>query len=113
MARLANPRLAIRRSMRHREAMSVDMEAVILDVLGKLAPGKSASSEEVARAADNENWRRLTGHVRATARGLARQGKIVVTRHGKPADPESFKGVYRLRLPMEGEQLPLSPKLDD
>ena len=30
--------------------MAVDMEAVILDVLGKLAPGKSASSEEVARA---------------------------------------------------------------
>lgn len=83
--------------------MSVDMEAVILDVLGKLAPGKSASSEEVARAADNENWRRLTGHVRNTARGLARQGKIVVTRHGKPADPENFKGVYRLRLPLPGE----------
>ena len=31
--------------------MTVDMEAVILEVLGKLAPGKSASSEEVARAA--------------------------------------------------------------
>ena len=83
--------------------MSVDMEAVILDVLGKLPAGKSASSEEVARAADNENWRRLTGHVRSTARGLARQGKIVITRHGKPADPEKFKGVYRLRMPMEGE----------
>jgi hypothetical protein len=23
----------------------------------------------------------------------------VITRHGKPADPEDFKGVYRLRLP--------------
>jgi hypothetical protein len=83
--------------------MAVDMEAVILEVLGKLAPGKSASSEEVARAADPEGWRRLTGHVRATARGLARQGRIVVLRHGKPADPDSFKGVYRLRLPLEGE----------
>ena len=82
----------------------VDMEAVILEVLGKLAPGKSASSEEVARAADPENWRKLTGHLRNTARGLARQGKIVVTRHGKPADPEAFKGVYRLRLPTEEEQ---------
>jgi hypothetical protein len=83
--------------------MAVDMEAVILEVLGRLAPGKSASSEEVARAADPEGWRRLTGHVRATARGLARQGRIVVLRHGKPADPDSFKGVYRLRLPLEGE----------
>lgn len=84
--------------------MSIDMEAVILDHLSKLPPGKSASSEEVARAADNENWRRLTGHVRSTARGLARQGKIVVLRHGKPADPEAFKGVYRLRLPTAEEQ---------
>ena len=83
--------------------MSVDMEAVILEILGKLPAGKSASSEEVARAADNQNWRKLTGHVRNTARGLARQGRIVITRHGKPADPETFKGVYRLRLPLPGE----------
>ena len=37
--------------------------------------------------------------MRATAIGLARQGKLVITRHGKPADPDSFKGVYRLKLP--------------
>jgi hypothetical protein len=79
--------------------MAVDMEAVILEVVSTLAPGKSVSSEEVARAADPENWRRLTGHVRGAAKGLARQGRIVILRHGKPADPESFKGVYRLRLP--------------
>lgn len=85
--------------------MTIDMEAVILEVVGKLAPGKSASSEEVARAADPVRWQRLTGHVRNTARGLARQGKLVVTRHGKPADPETFKGVYRLRLPSEAERL--------
>ena len=84
--------------------MAVDMEAVILELVGKLAPGKSASSEEVARAADPEGWRRLTGHVRNTARGLARQGRLVITRHGKTADPEKFKGVYRLRLPTEDER---------
>ena len=42
-------------------------------------------------------------HVRAVARGLARQGKVVILRHNKPADPDDFKGVYRLRLPLEGE----------
>ena len=26
-------------------------------------------------------------------------GTVVITRHGKPADPDSFRGVYRLRLP--------------
>jgi hypothetical protein len=83
---------------------NVDIEAVILEILGKLAPGKSASSEEVARAADPETWRKLTGHVRGAARGLARKGLIVITRHGKPADPESFKGVYRLRLPTDAER---------
>lgn len=75
------------------------VEATIFDLLGKVAPGKSISPEEVARAVDPEGWRRRLGHVRATAVGLARQGRLVITRHGKPADPEDFKGVYRLRLP--------------
>ena len=80
------------------------MEAIILEMVGKLAPGKSASSEEVARAADPERWQRLTGHVRATARGLARQGRLTVLRHNKPADADTFKGVYRLRLPTDDER---------
>lgn len=79
--------------------MAIDMEAVILTVVSELPPGKSVSSEAVARAADPENWRRLTGHVRGAAKGLARQGRLVILRHGKPADPETFKGVYRLRAP--------------
>jgi hypothetical protein len=83
---------------------NTDIEAVILEFVGKLPEGKSASSEEVARAADPENWRKLTGHVRGAARGLARKGLLVITRHGKPADPETFKGVYRLRLPTEAER---------
>jgi hypothetical protein len=79
--------------------MSVDIEAAIFDLLGKLPAGKSVSPEEVARSVDPEGWRRLLGHVRAISKGLARQGRLVITRHGKPADPEDFKGVYRLRLP--------------
>jgi hypothetical protein len=27
----------------------------------------------------------------------------VITRHGKPADPADFRGVYRLKLPVSGE----------
>jgi hypothetical protein len=79
--------------------MSAEIEAAIFDLLAKAAPGKSISPEEVARAADPEGWRRSLGHVRAVARGLARQGKVVILRHNKPADPDDFKGVYRLRLP--------------
>jgi hypothetical protein len=79
--------------------MSEHVETAIFDLLAKVAPGKSISPEDVARAVEPERWRRLMGHVRGTAIGLARQGRLVITRHGKPADPEDFKGVYRLKLP--------------
>ena len=79
--------------------MSDAVEAAIFDLLAKAAPGKSVAPEEVARAVDPEGWRRLLGQVRATAVGLARQDRLVITRHNKPADPDTFKGVYRLRLP--------------
>jgi hypothetical protein len=76
------------------------VEAAIFDLLGgKVAPGKSISPEAVARAVDPEGWRRILGRVRAVARRLAREGRLVILRHNKPADPEDFKGVYRLRLP--------------
>lgn len=80
--------------------MADPLEAAIFELLGAVAPGKSISPEMVARTVDPEGWRRQLSHVRAIARGLARQGRLVITRHGKPADPEDFKGVYRLRLPM-------------
>lgn len=79
--------------------MSEAVETAIFDLLAKVAPGKSVSPEEVARAVDPESWRRTLGHVRAVARGLARDGRLVILRHNKPADPNDFKGVYRLRLP--------------
>ena len=75
------------------------IESTIFDLLAALPAGKSVSPEEVARATDAENWRRLLPQVRATAIGLARQEKLVITRHGKPADPNALKGVYRLRAP--------------
>lgn len=79
--------------------MTANVEETVLALLAPLAPGKSISPEDVAKAVDPERWRRLLGHVRNTAIGLARQGKLEITRHGKPADPDKFKGVYRLRLP--------------
>jgi hypothetical protein len=84
--------------------MTANVEETLLALLAPLTPGKSISPEEVARAVDPEGWRRLLGHVRATAIGLARQDKLVITRHGKPADPDKFKGVYRLRLPQPIEE---------
>jgi hypothetical protein len=75
------------------------VEAAILALLAELAPGKSVSPEAVARALDAEGWRRRLPQVRSAAIGMARQGRLVITRHGKPADPDTLKGVYRLRPP--------------
>ena len=80
--------------------MSADVESAIFELLGTLPGGKSVSPEDVARAVDRAGWRRELGKVRAVAVGLARAGRLVILRHNKPADPETFKGVWRMRLPI-------------
>jgi hypothetical protein len=60
---------------------------------------RSVSPETVARHAGGDDWRRILPQVRAEAVGLARAGRLVILRHGRPADPDAFKGVYRLGLP--------------
>ena len=70
-------------------------------MLAELPAGKSLSPQQVAQAvtAEGEDWRRQLPRLRAIVVGLARQEKLVVLRHGKPADPNAFKGVYRLTRP--------------
>ena len=91
----------------------MSIESTIFDMLAPLEPGKSISPEQVARAVDADGWRRQLGQVRATAIGLARQDQLVITRHGKPANPEKFKGVYRLRLPLPGDVIPTDEPEED
>lgn len=83
--------------------MSQPIEDAIFHLLKDKAPGKSISPEDVAKAVEPERWSRVFGHVRTTAVNLAREGRIEILRHNKPVDPESFKGVYRLRLPVPEE----------
>jgi hypothetical protein len=75
------------------------IEDAIMDLLAKVPAGKSIDPSEVAKLIQPERWQRILPQVKATSVGLARQGKLVILRHGKPADPDAFKGVYRLRLP--------------
>jgi hypothetical protein len=82
------------------ELRTSPIETALFALLVEAGAGKSVSPEAVARAVDAEGWRRILAQVRATAVGLARQGKVVITRHGKPADPNTFKGVYRLKAPL-------------
>jgi hypothetical protein len=85
--------------MTETESHTSPIETALFALLADAGPGKSVSPEVVARAVDAENWHKVLAQVRATAVGLARQGRVVITRHGKPADPNSFKGVYRLMAP--------------
>ncbi len=75
------------------------LEAAVFDLLARRTAGASICPSEAAKAVDPQGWRRLMGQVRATAVGLARAGRLEITRKGRPADPDAFKGVYRLRLP--------------
>lgn len=79
--------------------MSDPIADAILSQLAELPAGKSLDPAQVARSLQPERWQRLLPQVRATAVGMARAGRLVITRHGKPADPDGFRGVYRLRLP--------------
>ena len=82
----------------------------IFDALHGLAPGKSASPMDIARgfAASRAKpkdppdlWRRYLKAVKQQMVHLARAGRIEITRKGQPVDPNDFKGVVRLRLPMK------------
>ena len=77
----------------------------ILAVCATVDPGKSICPTDAAkffarqREEDDLAWRSHLTKVRACAVGLARQGRLVIYRKGKPVDPDDFRGVYRLGLP--------------
>ena len=83
--------------------MSDPIETAILNKLAGLEPGKSIEPAEVAKALQPEQWQRMLPKVRATALGLMRQGRLTITKKGKPVDQDNFRGVTRLRLPTEEE----------
>ncbi len=85
------------------------LAAAILTLLAEQAPGKSVSPEDAARAYaagrarpgdPPDLWRRYLKTAREQAMHLARAGRIVILRKGKPADPSHrIRGLIRLTLP--------------
>ena len=51
----------------------------------------------------SDAWRTWLPLVRRTAVGMAASGDLAIKRKGKPVDPNSFKGIYRLALPGAGD----------
>ena len=83
--------------------MSDPIETAIFEKQSKREPGKTICPSEVAKELQPEQWQRMMPKVRTVALGLMRQGRLTITKKGKAVDPESFKGVIRLRLPTEQE----------
>jgi Protein of unknown function (DUF3253) len=85
------------------------LEDSILDVLshaggvpGAPLSGKTLSAPEIAHAIDPDgDWHALLLPIRRAAVALALTGRLVIYRKGKPADPNDFRGVYRLGLPRQ------------
>ena len=101
--------------------MSDPIEAAIFEKLAKADPknvgGKSIEPADVAKELQPEQWQRMLPKVKATALGLMRQGKLTITKKGKPVDPNAVKGVTRLRFPTPEETAAalaaLPPVVDD
>ena len=80
------------------------IEAALLRLIGERAPGKTLDPTEAARALGGDHpdgWGPLMLPIRRVAIALAEQGRIVILRKGRPADPRDFKGVYRLTAPRQ------------
>jgi hypothetical protein len=80
------------------------IEQTILALAGECGPGKTICPMDAAKAfalvvGDENAWHSHLGAVRRAAVGLADEGRLVIYRKGRPADPQDFRGVYRLGLP--------------
>jgi len=80
---------------------AIPLEESILDVLMRAGAG-TLSAPEIAHAiAPEGDWHGLLMPIRRAAVALARAGRLVIYRKGKPADPNDFRGVYRIGLPRQ------------
>ena len=77
-------------------------EETILKLTAERGKGKTIDPSDAAKAlgaASDRDWHQFLQPVRQAAIRLAREGRVVIMRKGKPADPDEFKGVYRLGAP--------------
>lgn len=77
------------------------LEEAVIDALTR-ANGKTLSAPEIAHAvARDGDWHALLPPIRRAAVSLALAGRLIIYRKGKIADPNDFRGVYRLGLPRQ------------
>ena len=67
---------------------------LMLDLRGN---GKTICPSEVARKLDNRSWRDYMENVHEVVIAMVEAGSIIITQKGKPVDPLTRKGAYRIR----------------
>jgi hypothetical protein len=80
------------------------LQEAVLAMAATRGPDKSFCPSEAARAVGGphpDGWGPLMQPVRRVAVRLAEEGRLIITRKGKPVDPHDFRGVYRLTLPRQ------------
>jgi hypothetical protein len=78
------------------------IETTILRLVAERGAGRSVDPAEAARALGGphpDGWGPLMQPIRRIAVRLALEGRLVITRKGKPVDPSDFRGVYRISAP--------------
>ena len=73
----------------------------LLAVLTQAGSGTLSPPEIAHLLAPEGDWHALLMPIRRAAVKLALAGRLVIYRKGKPADPNDFRGVYRLGLPRQ------------
>ncbi|BCJ91151.1 hypothetical protein IZ6_18860 [Terrihabitans soli] len=79
--------------------MADAFEDAILRVAKRTLPGETFSPAEAAREAAQETggqWEPLLKAIRGAAVRLALDGRVVILLKGEVADPEHFRGIYRI-----------------
>jgi Protein of unknown function (DUF3253) len=88
-----------------REESKPTVEAVIARHCADAPPGDTINPTDVAKSLaeahgeDALGWRSHLDEVRRAAVRMALEGRLVIYRKGKVADPADFRGVYRLGAP--------------
>jgi len=81
-----------------------EVERMILRMVAEQGPDKTICPSDAARALAGDKpdeWGPLMQPLRRVAVRLAKEGRLVIYRKGKQADPDDFKGLYRLGLPRD------------
>ena len=76
----------------------VELERVLLSLLGQRAGGATVCPSEAARAVGTDDgWRDLMEPARRAARRLVAAGEVEITQGGRVVDPSTASGPIRVR----------------